>query len=225
MVVCMISKEKFNKIKDIVTVIALCIILVVSVVLLYKALGNGNNSMLSNQTNSYTISINDKYSNLSGKVEFITINSSEHDYNIEYVTDEVCKQLNAIIDIECSDKSGDCKELFNIFSNLGYIPYNEYEYYINSTDNYGYNTPFSNKALNYLYNRFYYWIKTDNQYPKYTINNIKIVETTKNNFEIYFNTSDNNKRISNIRIGIYGDSHILQTISFNYVEPTDIKEP
>lgn len=91
----MISKEKYNKIKDIVTVIALCIILVVSIVLLYKALGFGNNSMLSNQTNSYTISINDKYSNLSGKVEFITINSSEHDYNIEYVTDNVLKWLNS----------------------------------------------------------------------------------------------------------------------------------
>lgn len=92
----MISKEKYNKIKDIVTVIALCIILVVSIVLLYKALESGNNSMLSNQTNSYTISINDKYSNLSGKVEFITINNSEHDYNIEYVTDEICKRLNSL---------------------------------------------------------------------------------------------------------------------------------
>ena len=92
----MISKEKYNKIKDIVTVIALCIILVVSIVLLYKALESGNNSMLSNQTNSYTISTNDKYSNLSGKVEFITINNSEHDYNIEYVTDEICKRLNSL---------------------------------------------------------------------------------------------------------------------------------
>lgn len=92
----MIGKEKYNKIKDIVIVIALCIILVVSVVVLYKALESGNNSMLSNQTNSYTISINDKYSNLSGKVEFITINSSEHDYNIEYVTDEILKQLNSL---------------------------------------------------------------------------------------------------------------------------------
>ena len=96
----MISKEKYNKIKDIVTVIALCIILIVSVVLLYKALESGNNSMLSNQTNSYTISINDKYSNLSGKVEFITINSSEHDYNIEYVTDEICKQLNSLYSLK-----------------------------------------------------------------------------------------------------------------------------
>ena len=92
----MISKEKYNKIKDIVTVIALCIILVVSIVLLYKALESGNNSMLTNQTNSYTISINDKYSNLSGKVEFITINNSEHDYNIEYVSDEICKRLNSL---------------------------------------------------------------------------------------------------------------------------------
>ena len=91
----MIGKEKYNKIKDIVIVIALCIILIVSVVLLYKALESGNNSMLSNQTNSYTISISDKYNNLSGKVEFITINNSEHDYNIEYVTDNVLKWLNS----------------------------------------------------------------------------------------------------------------------------------
>ena len=95
----MISEEKYNKIKDIVLVIVLCVILVVSVVTLYNALESENNSMLSNQTNSYTISINDKYSNLSGKVEFITINSSEHDYNIEYVADEICKQLNAKIDV------------------------------------------------------------------------------------------------------------------------------
>lgn len=91
----MISEEKYNKIKDIVVVIVLCIILVVSVVTLYKALESEDNSMLNNQTNSYTISINDKYSNLSGKVEFITINSSEHDYNIEYVTDNVLKWLNS----------------------------------------------------------------------------------------------------------------------------------
>ena len=99
----MIGKEKYNKIKDIVIVIALCIILIVSVVLLYKVLESGNNSMLSNQTNSYTISISDKYNNLSGKVEFITINNSEHDYNIEYVTDNVLKWLNSF-DIPEGDK-------------------------------------------------------------------------------------------------------------------------
>ena len=90
----MIGKEKYNKIKDIVIVIALCIILIVSIVSVVL-LESGNNSMLSNQTNSYTISISDKYNNLSGKVEFITINNSEHDYNIEYVTDNVLKWLNS----------------------------------------------------------------------------------------------------------------------------------
>lgn len=92
----MISKEKYNKVIDIIIETVLCIALVFAGIGLYKALEYGNNSMLSNQTNSYTISISDKYNNLSGKVEFITINSSEHDYNIEYVTDEILKQLNSL---------------------------------------------------------------------------------------------------------------------------------
>ena len=86
-------KEKYNKVKYVLFEIILWLILIISIMSLFKLLESDSNSMLSNQTNLYTLNISDEYNNLSGKVKFTTINNSEHNYNIEYVTNEICKQL------------------------------------------------------------------------------------------------------------------------------------